>query len=254
MNFIVDVGTSWNALRTIPLRDKFGLPVLFIEPDAEALARVPANVDDICLNAAITSFDGETKFFFYKDGTHSLLETNLPEIHKYIDGHTGKAAAQEDWTSSRSIDVPCFRLETVLERYLIDSVAFLKIDAQGHDLEVLRSLGEKIRSIQIFEVEVQITDFEIYRGQSRKEEVLEFAAENGFELVSTHEQTFGQELVLVFENQNYQGPSMEFSSLLILEALAESSKLETPIDDRGLPRRAASCFRRALRTLTRKQK
>jgi FkbM family methyltransferase len=254
MTFIVDVGTSRNALRTIPLRDRFGFPVLFIEPDAEALAQVPANFDDICLNAAITSFDGETKFFFYKDGTHSLLETNLPEIHKYIDGHTRKAAAKEDWTCSRSIDVPCFRLETVLERYFIDSVAFLKIDAQGHDLEVLRSLGARISSVQIFEVEVQVTDFEIYRGQSCKEEVLNFAAENRFELVSTHAQTFGQELNLIFANQNYQRPSTESSSLLILEALDELSKLDTPINEQRLPRRAASFFSRALRTLTRKLK
>lgn len=249
MTFIVDVGTSWNALRTIPLRDRFGLPVLFIEPDAEALARVPANEGDICLNAAITSFDGVTKFFFYQDGTHSLLETNLADIHKYIDGHTGKAAVQADWTSSRTINVPCFRLDTVLERYSIDTVAFLKIDAQGHDLEVLRSLGQRVNSIQTLEVEVQVTDFEIYRGQSRKDDVLEFAFANNFELVATHSQSFGQELILIFANRNLRGQSDPSLSQLILEALIESPEPEVNEQPRTLIRRAASRFYRALKTL-----
>lgn len=222
MECIIDVGTSWNALRTIPLRDRFGLPVLFIEPDVDALNRVPANPADICLNAAITSYDGIADFFFYQDGTHSLLETNLEEIHKYIDGQTGRSATRDDWTSSRSVSIPCFRLETVLSHFSVESVAFLKIDAQGHDLEVLRSLGDRIRSVRIFEVEVQVTDFELYRGQSRKSEVLEFAEANDFDLVASYPQTFGQELVLIFVNRNHESAEAERLTRLILDKLKDS--------------------------------
>ena len=249
MTFIVDVGTSWNALRTIPLRDRFDLPVLFIEPDSEALAQIPANQNDIKLNAAITSYTGVAEFLFYQDGTHSLLKTNLEEIHKFIDGNTGTFATREEWTPRRSIEVPCFRLETVLSSYSIDSVAFLKIDAQGHDLEVLRSLGDKIRTVQIFEVEVQVTDFEIYRGQSKQAEVLEFAEASNFDLVGVYPQTFNQEFILIFVNRDHsEGPASALAPL-ILQALDESLESEGGGAPSGLRRQMASTIDRFCRKL-----
>lgn len=162
--YIVDVGSSWNGVRTIGLRDKFSLPVIFIDPDFESLKRVNATTADIKVAAAITSYDGEALFHYYQDGTHSLLETNLEEVHKFIDGHTGQAAKIEDWTPQRSEVVQCLTLQTLMYRLGVTSIEFLKVDAQGHDLKVIESLGGGISMVRFFEVEVQVTDFELYKG------------------------------------------------------------------------------------------
>jgi hypothetical protein len=48
---------------------------------------------------------------------------------------------------------------------------------------VIRSAGERLRDIDRISLEVQTTPFELYRGASRKEEVLAYLGAAGFELV-----------------------------------------------------------------------
>ncbi len=206
------------------LREKLGVPVLFVDPDATALERIDATPQDIKVAAAISSFDGEALFHFYQDGTHSLLETNKEEIHKYIDGHTGKPALLEEWTAKKSEFVQCFTLRTLVNRFGITSIEFLKIDAQGYDLEVLKSLGECLSMVRHFEVEVQVTDFEVYKGASRLSDVMEFALRNGFELIHSEYQTHGQERILIFRNLCAPTTaSASVSSEVLLHVLSETA-------------------------------
>ncbi|MCG3769141.1 MAG: hypothetical protein JW384_00261 [Nitrosomonadaceae bacterium] len=221
--YIVDVGSSWNGVRTIGLRDKFSLPVIFIDPDFESLKRVNATTADIKVAAAITSYDGEALFHYYQDGTHSLLETNLEEVHKFIDGHTGQAAKIEDWTPQRSEVVQCLTLQTLMNRLGVTSIEFLKVDAQGHDLKVIESLGGGISMVRFFEVEVQVTDFELYKGASRLSNIMDFASKNEFELIHSESQTHGQERILVFRNlHDPHGSTSVLSAKALLQTLGES--------------------------------
>lgn len=199
---IIDVGTSHNAPRGLQLRSKYNLPVLFIEANKEALDMVPAGVNDIKLNIAITSYDGEVEFNFYQEGTHSILETNLDDIHRYIDGYSGTNGKINDWKAWKKEIVKCNTLKTVLENHNIDYVQHLKVDTQGHDFEVVKSLGYKISIVKFIECEVQVTDFEIYKNQSKKDDLVKFLTEKGFKLISTEKQTFNQEENLIFENNN----------------------------------------------------
>jgi FkbM family methyltransferase len=222
--YIVDVGSSWSAVRTIALRDKFNLPVVFIDPDSESLARVDARATDIKVAAAITTYDGEALFHYYQDGTHSLLETNTDRVHEFIDGHTGQAAKVEDWTAKRSEIVECLTLRTLISRLGITSIEFLKVDAQGHDLKVMESLGADISMVRHFEVEVQVTEFELYKGASQLSEVMDFACRNGFELIHSESQTHDQERILMFRNlQNIHQFTSVLSAEVLLKTLAESA-------------------------------
>lgn len=200
--YIIDVGTSHNAPRGIELRDKYHYPVIFIEPNKEALDKVPSNNDDIKVNAAITSHDGEIEFNYYQDGTHSILKTNLEEIHKYIDGYSGTNARIQDWTAWKVEKVKCFKLSTLIKELNIDEVIYLKIDTQGHDFEVIKSLEDRIDIVRYIECEVQTTNFEIYKNQSKKEELVDYLLKHNFKLISTEKQTYNQEENLIFENQN----------------------------------------------------
>lgn len=200
--YIIDVGTSHNAPRGIELKKQYGLPVIFIEPNRSALDRVPAQSNDIKLNLAITSFDGEIEFNYYQDGTHSILETNLDEIHNYIDGYTGKNAIKEKWTAWKKEKVKCMRLDSIINQYSISLIPHLKIDTQGHDFEVIKSAGSKIKIIKHIECEVQVTNFEIYKNQSKKQELIKYMIDNNFELIELTKQTFDQEENLTFKNKS----------------------------------------------------
>ena len=58
---------------------------------------------------------------------------------------------------------------------------------------MIRSAGERLRDIDRISLEVQTTPFELYRGASRKEEVLAYLGAAGFELVEVETQSFDQE-------------------------------------------------------------
>lgn len=198
--YIIDVGTSHNAPRGIELRNQTGLPVIFIEPDTYALNQVPAIDGDIKLNCAIAPYDGEIEFNFYQQGTHSVLKTNVEEISKkYIDGYSWKIARKEDWIPKMTVNVPCKKLSTIIKELNIDEIPYLKIDTQGYDLEVIKSLEEYTNIVKYIECEVQTTDFEVYINQSKKEDIIEYLSSRGFELIITESQTFNQEENLIFE-------------------------------------------------------
>jgi FkbM family methyltransferase len=153
--YIIDVGTSHNAPRGIQLRNEYGYPVIFIEPNKNALDRVQSNSNDIKINAAITSYDGEIEFNYYQDGTHSILETNLEEIHKYIDGYSGTNATIENWTAWKKEKVKCYKLNSIIKELEIDEIVYLKIDTQGHDFEVIKSLEETNKKQQMLQETIQ---------------------------------------------------------------------------------------------------
>ena len=203
-SYIIDVGTSHNAPSGIALKKEYGYPVIFIEPNIEALNQVPSDPNDIKVNAAITSYDGTIEFNYYQEGTHSVLKTNLNEISKYIDGYSGTNAKIKDWTAWKTEEVTCYKLSTLINKFNVSEVVYLKIDTQGHDFEVIKSLEDKINKVRYIECEVQITDFEVYQKQSNKTELVNFLLSKNFKLIHTDSQTFGQEENLIFENQNYE--------------------------------------------------
>jgi FkbM family methyltransferase len=200
--YIIDVGTSHNAPVGILLKKRYNCPAIFIEANKSALERVPSDNNDIKINAAITSYDGEIEFNYYQDGTHSVLETNLEEIHKYIDGYSGTYATVENWTAWKKEKVKCLKLSTIITDFGVDEVPHLKIDTQGHDFEVIKSLEEKISIVRMIECEVQITNFEVYKNQSKKDELIDYLTHNGFELISEEKQTYDQEENLIFLNKH----------------------------------------------------
>jgi len=94
--------------------------------------------------------------------------------------------------------VATIRLDTFLNQASIATVDYLKIDAQGADLAVVRSLGDRLKDVRRVNLEVQITPVPLYRGASQKSEVVEFLTNAGFELVAKEEQSLGQEENLTF--------------------------------------------------------
>jgi hypothetical protein len=97
-----------------------------------------------------------------------------------------------------TLSVPTIRLDTFLNQAGILKVAYLKIDAQGSDLAVVRSAGERLKDIERICLEVQITPVPLYRNASQKQEVVEFLTKAGFKLVCCERQSYDQEENLTF--------------------------------------------------------
>lgn len=97
-----------------------------------------------------------------------------------------------------SLSGGCVRAISTMRLMNIHSVDYLKVDAQGNDLSVVRSAGDRIKDIKKVRMEVQVADVPVYEGAGTKDNILEYMSENGFLLVEAPQQSHGQEENLLF--------------------------------------------------------
>tara|TARA_Y100001936_G_C16078493_1_gene675862 strand:+ start:1540 stop:2160 length:621 start_codon:yes stop_codon:yes gene_type:complete len=100
-------------------------------------------------------------------------------------------------------DVECVRLDTFMDEENLTEIDVLKVDAQGHDLDVIKSLGDKLKNVKQIIAEVSITDFDLYENGCKKDEMFEFMETNNFSVFRSELQTHDQELNVYFRNNNF---------------------------------------------------
>jgi hypothetical protein len=89
--------------------------------------------------------------------------------------------------------VPTIRLDIFLGWTGIDTVSWLKIDTQGHDLAVLRSLGIRIADVKEIVIEVCVAADASYEDTPSPDAIQRFMAQNDFTLTGCVSQTDGHE-------------------------------------------------------------
>jgi FkbM family methyltransferase len=124
------------------------------------------------------------------DATGSLLPFDKDVATKWNGGDRLRTVA--------TTTVPSIRLDTFLDNTQIAAVDFLKVDAQGTDLAVIRSAGDRIRDVRRIKIEVPAEGCRAYEGSHSKAEVLDYLQTRGFVLGATKVQSFGQEENLTF--------------------------------------------------------
>lgn len=95
--------------------------------------------------------------------------------------------------------VPSIRLDSFFGLMRIEHCNFLKIDAQGFDLNVVKSLGVHIAKVDKIQLEVAITDFKLYHRADTKQDIMDYMDQSGFNLTASHPQSYNQEENLTFE-------------------------------------------------------
>ena len=194
---IIDVGSCDTGYRGKFFKSKFHLPVLFIDADQVALHNLQVSADDLIINAAISSRNGIGKFNIYKhQGTSSLCEIDRNNATSWKIGNTN--STQDDWKCQEVNLVPMITLSDIIETLQIQEIVALKIDTQGHDFEVIRGLGHHFGKVNYIELEVQIVPNELYKNSSKKDEVISFLTDKGFNLVHEDYQSQDQEQNLYF--------------------------------------------------------
>jgi len=124
--------------------------------------------------------DNTTKQFypanaeFWNNGAGSLLE--------FSETLDTTWPGRPDLKAEEPIDVECTRLDDFIAEMGIVGISYLEIDAQGKDLDVLKSLGNQIGIVKRGQIEVPTGAEEVlYQGQHLREETLGFLREHGFQ-------------------------------------------------------------------------
>lgn len=138
--------------------------------------------DYTAINKAVCLFDGKTTFNICKQGGASSILSFRPEdelIQTWSENRT------DIHYSGESYEVETIRLDTFIETYHLENeiIDFLHIDAQGVDLDVLKSLGKYLKNVKAGVVETVIdANKSIYVEQNGNtfEHVKIFLEQNNF--------------------------------------------------------------------------
>lgn len=200
----IDVGAS-TGLKCLRWAKKFPKARIYaIEPLPKYFEILKAKTSKYpnirCFNFALsTSTAKSANFYVSKDKSCSSLLPFVRANMKHWKPPPGRVHFQTD----HIIKVPTKTLAQFCREQRIKVIDFLKIDAQGHDLEICKSLGKMIPMTREILLEVQVTPFELYKGQSKKSDVLAFMSKNKFSLHKKKPWSFGQEENLWFTNDKY---------------------------------------------------
>ena len=152
------------------------------------------------IQKAISTKIGKRKFFIYNEpGCNSLSEMLLEN----------KFQRPNEIIKTDEIEVECVTLESILNEENFDFIHYLKIDAQGCDLDVVKSAGELIKKcifVQIESCNAKQEDHLMYINQNTKAKDIEYMKNKGFELFLEydHSKTSCPESDLIFINLEYE--------------------------------------------------
>ena len=105
---------------------------------------------------------------------------------------------RNDFTIQKSLVVQKTRLDSFLDTIEFDTIKFVHCDAQGNDINVIRSLGKYMDKVEAGVIEVAKT-VSLYANEENTEEyAIKFLNENGFTVVRHKDDAIGAETNIFF--------------------------------------------------------
>lgn len=99
------------------------------------------------------------------------------------------------------LETPMIRLDTFFAKNKIKNVDFVRINSQGYCLQILHSLGSKIKNVKEFAIKVSVTKEDLYQNQSnRKDDVVNYLKNHNFRVSSIEKISYNQEEMIWFVN------------------------------------------------------
>jgi len=168
------------------------LLVYAFEPNLHAASRIMGRLRNyVVLPVAIAEKDGsaELQLNAYEQSS-SLLPADAAGVKSWV--------TEQEFKVIGSVTVPTMRLDTFMDGAGIGSVDYLKIDAQGLDLEVVKSAGDRLKDVAKVVLEATISSYRQYEGAPDKAVIVEYMESRGFRLAGEEVQSHGQEANLTF--------------------------------------------------------
>jgi FkbM family methyltransferase len=188
----IDVGAHEGEL-TFPFAAADpSLLVYAFEPNLHAASRIMGRLRNyVVLPIAIADRDGsaELQLNAYEQSS-SLLPADEAGVKSWVTDLEFKVLG--------SVTVPTMRLDTFLNGAGIESVDYLKIDAQGLDLEVVKSAGDRLKDVAKVQLEATMVSYRQYEGAPDKSAIVQYMESKGFRLTEEEIQSHGQEANLTF--------------------------------------------------------
>lgn len=172
------------------LRDP-NLLVFAFEPNWELARQIMGRAANfVVLPMATSDTDGFSEFFINaRDGASSLARMEESGTAHWKDSK---------FVVKSTVVVQTIRLDTFMDLTKLRMIDYLKIDAEGLDLRVVQSAGDRMLDIKKIMLEVDIGPDRLYQGAPGHDEVVDFMINRGFVLVGSDQQNHGLQENLTF--------------------------------------------------------
>ena len=202
----IDVGASDGRIWRSWFKQTPDAHVYAFEPDPNNFERMKTHQSGKpnvkMYQTAISSVDSPSGIPFYISN-----DRNSSSVYPYDNGCVRKwkyPPGRRLFKTTDTIKVPSMRLDTLIKKERIRYVDFIKIDTQGHDLEVLKSLGKSITKVREIVVEGSLTAFNIYEGQTNQKDLIaDYMQRNGFKIHKQEKMSRNQEINMWFVNTRF---------------------------------------------------
>jgi FkbM family methyltransferase len=137
------------------------------------------------INVVVADYDGTIKYHY----------KNINGIHGILD------RGQEYGTNT--LDLQCYTINTICDKYKIESIDLVKIDVEGATYEILKSMGDMLNTIKIMHIETESYPF--FAKQKLHHEVHDYLISKGFTMIDMTSATIanGNQHDSVWVNNNY---------------------------------------------------
>jgi FkbM family methyltransferase len=173
--FFVDIGAhdGVSLNNTYFFEEKLGWTGICFEPNPDVFEKLARNRKCICLNGAVSNRGGEATFLKidgYAEMLSGLLDKYDPKHLKRIEQEIRLYGG-----GKQVVTVSCYELNEVLAENGVMHVDYLSIDAEGSELEILRSVDFERVEYDVISVENN------YGDNAVKEHLKRY----GFKLIAT---------------------------------------------------------------------
>ena len=179
---LVDIGGRGSAFSPfIPLA-KFA-DYYAVEPDAEEAERLRKQIPEEGLWRSVTVIP---EAIASKHGHADLYVTRRPGMSSLLEPNrtvTGRYVLDSKFEVVSVVKVPTIPLDEAASRYGFSDAAFIKLDTQGSELEILQS-GSQLVGGPLLGIHVETHFHRFYKGQSFFADVDAYLRAQGYELFS----------------------------------------------------------------------
>lgn len=191
---VLEVGVS-DGFDTERLVKRFNLPIYGFEPVPhlfKILNQKFKNNPNVHITQAAVDIKEDTRDFYisnpkgrFTDGTNRQIHPyGCSSLYEFADDIHEKWPGRPDFNMTEKVQVKTINLENFLDENNFDGeIVFMHCDAQGNDLNVMKSLGKYLHCIK--EGVIEVADkTELYKNTDNTvENATEFFKDNGFEIV-----------------------------------------------------------------------
>lgn len=176
VDLVVDCGANVGEFGSQLRKRGYKGRILSIEPSTSAFVKLAnRSLRDPEWDAHKGALGSEAAKLSLNIGSHG--EGELSSFYQ-----SAKSVLPIDFAGTELVNV--VRFDQLLDDLDVedDRHIFLKVDTQGHDLEVMRGVGDRLKQVVGFMTEMSVQP--IYEGTPSHWQMLEFAREAGFEPIA----------------------------------------------------------------------